>query len=347
MQSDTIRQALDRAASETLLPVSSGLSLLYLLFAISHALLLPQNLAMIMVPIALATSLSLFTFRSLLVRKPLEPRFAHPASAVICVLVLTNALTHCFLVHDLVHSTDLMLLIVGAGILFMSLRWLTLIIALTVLGWVLVVSSVGWTTPGTVHFAIALLSAIAISLISYAVHFRTYSKLELARCELRNLSLTDPLTELNNRRGLDTIGEQELRLAKRMGQPITFLFIDLDDMKPINDTLGHEAGDAALIETARLLKRNTREADIVARIGGDEFCVLLSGDNSGAQSMIERIQSELEERNAGNCAYKLRLSIGSVLYDPDKHADLSALVKDADESMYKMKLKRKSALEKS
>ena len=93
--------------------------------------------------------------------------------------------------------------------------------------------------------------------------------------ETRRLSLTDGMTGLWNRRQFDLRIEQELSRAVRFAEPFSVLFCDLDDLKPINDTYGHQAGDTVLIETARRLTDATREVDIVARFGGDEFTLLL------------------------------------------------------------------------
>ena len=91
---------------------------------------------------------------------------------------------------------------------------------------------------------------------------------------IRNLSITDDLTNLFNRRGFFTLAEQQLQIASRTGREMVLLFVDLDKLKSINDALGHAEGDQALRETATILKNSFRESDIIARIGGDEFVVL-------------------------------------------------------------------------
>ena len=96
--------------------------------------------------------------------------------------------------------------------------------------------------------------------------------------EIREMSIRDPLTGLYNRRGLFTLVEQQLKnIARTKGSLMTLTFIDIDDMKSINDTLGHDAGDKALIDTANILRQILREADIIARIGGDEFAIIATG----------------------------------------------------------------------
>ena len=89
--------------------------------------------------------------------------------------------------------------------------------------------------------------------------------------ELRAATMTDYLTGLLNRRGFFTLADQQCKLASRSKRAIALLYIDLDGFKHINDELGHEVGDQVLVETANILKRTFREADVIARIGGDEF----------------------------------------------------------------------------
>ena len=92
---------------------------------------------------------------------------------------------------------------------------------------------------------------------------------------LQQQMLVDDLTALNNRRGFLLLGRQLLKVAERTGQSATLAFIDLDAMKSINDKYGHDQGDAALIATAAILRSVFRGADVISRIGGDEFCILL------------------------------------------------------------------------
>lgn len=97
--------------------------------------------------------------------------------------------------------------------------------------------------------------------------------------EILALSITDPLTGLNNRRGFLSLAEQQLKLSKRNRHSMIFFFADLDNLKWINDTLGHEEGDSALIEAATIFKAIFRTSDIMARRGGDEFAALATDTN--------------------------------------------------------------------
>src|SRR5512138_3020326 len=105
--------------------------------------------------------------------------------------------------------------------------------------------------------------------------YEKVSELETANDRLRNRSLTDELTGLNNRRGFMILATGLLKFARRAGLPLCLLYIDLDCLKSINDTFGHGSGDTAIISFGRLLTDTFRESDILGRLGGDEFVVLI------------------------------------------------------------------------
>ncbi len=150
------------------------------------------------------------------------------------------------------------------------------------------------------------------------------------------LTVTDSLTHLHNRRGLLLLGQHILRFAKRMAKPAALVFVDLDGMKQINDELGHDAGDRALVETARLLRGSLRESDIIARLGGDEFCILFSGSSAlEASAAVSRLQEAVELHNrTSEDAPALSLSVGLADWDPNSDETLDELMKRADREMY-------------
>lgn len=160
---------------------------------------------------------------------------------------------------------------------------------------------------------------------------------------LKELTLKDELTRLYNRRGFLTLGEQHLRLSERLRRRSILLYIDVDDLKWINDNLGHSVGDNALIETSSILKRTFRRSDILARIGGDEFVVLgLETANNNEERLKERLEKKLETWNRRrNHLYHLSLSVGAVSYDPDKPVSLKTLLEEADRQMYLEKRSKK------
>lgn len=163
--------------------------------------------------------------------------------------------------------------------------------------------------------------------------------------KLRELSLTDELTGLHNRRGFISAAQQSVVLARRNLEGVMLLFIDLDNMKHINDRYGHEEGDRALRATADLLRRVFRESDVLARLGGDEFAVLHLEPGSHDPEMVRaRLNTSLAEVNAqSGLPYALAMSIGMVHQQADAVSSLDDLLAAADAQMYEIKRnKRKS-----
>ncbi|MCK4396015.1 diguanylate cyclase response regulator [candidate division WOR-3 bacterium] len=157
--------------------------------------------------------------------------------------------------------------------------------------------------------------------------------------ELRALSLTDELTGLYNRRGFLILAQQQLKMADRTLREMCFLFADIDNLKWINDTLGHHEGDLALIEIANILKETFRDSDIIARIGGDEFAVLVIETSlASAKILSTRLQDALDARNAKvNRSYNLSISLGITRYDPEHPCSIDEMLARADRLMYQQK----------
>jgi diguanylate cyclase (GGDEF)-like protein/PAS domain S-box-containing protein len=157
--------------------------------------------------------------------------------------------------------------------------------------------------------------------------------------EILTLAVTDQLTGLYNRRGFIALSEQQLRIAERTESRLLLLFADLDGMKWINDNLGHLKGDEALIGVADILKKVFREADIVARVGGDEFAVLALGTSAEYPEILkDRLQQQIDLYNRREKRdYQLSLSVGIVDSDPKGNVSIDDLMSRADERMYENK----------
>ncbi|RJQ48801.1 MAG: GGDEF domain-containing protein [Nitrospiraceae bacterium] len=175
---------------------------------------------------------------------------------------------------------------------------------------------------------------IAVTIISKNITER--KKMEE---QLRSLSLTDELTGLYNRRGVFTLAEHVLRQANRNKEGFFLLYADLDNLKKINDTFGHQEGDTVLIDTASVFRKSYRDSDIIGRIGGDEFVIMPVGtSHDNIKTIIERFQKVLRDHNAGSSMeYDLSISIGVVYYDPLSPCSLYELLFHADKQMYDQK----------
>jgi len=163
--------------------------------------------------------------------------------------------------------------------------------------------------------------------------------------ELRYLALTDDLTCLFNRRGFFAAATQQLKLAQRNSQTLLLLFCDVDDLKKINDTFGHQEGDLALIRTADALEQTFRGSDILSRLGGDEFVVLASETSKQTQEIIlRRLQNNLKKSGVTEPRYDLSLSVGVARFDPKHAVTLGELMVQADKAMYEKKRSARKAV---
>jgi diguanylate cyclase (GGDEF)-like protein len=164
---------------------------------------------------------------------------------------------------------------------------------------------------------------------------------------LRSLSLEDELTGLYNRRGFQEASRGLLDLTRRMNRKCLLVAVDMDGLKQINDQFGHQEGDKAIAETARVLRRTFRQTDLVARVGGDEFLVLaVDVSNDQSATILGKLEENIRRQNAKpEQRYSLSLSCGMVEVDPKASANLNWLAETADHQMYEQKrLKKKSGL---
>lgn len=161
---------------------------------------------------------------------------------------------------------------------------------------------------------------------------------------LEELASVDPLTRANSGRYFYEFGSTEIARAQRSKQPLTLAFIDLDNFKDVNDTLGHQQGDALLVDIAATIKANLREGDVLGRLGGDEFAILLTQtDQALAKVILSRMQANLlhaiQPYNT-----QVTFSIGVVTYLADKPSNINELVALADKAMYVIKKSTKNAI---
>ncbi len=159
------------------------------------------------------------------------------------------------------------------------------------------------------------------------------------------MSIVDELTQLYNRRGFLILLEQQLHLATRLKKHASLLFVDLDRMKGINDIHGHEAGDLALRDAAKLLRMTFRESDVISRPGGDEFVIFaLDVGPERIALLLERLQENMTRHNAtGERPYSIHMSVGVAHFDPNQAERVEDLLKRADAEMYAAKRARKGA----
>jgi diguanylate cyclase (GGDEF)-like protein len=177
-----------------------------------------------------------------------------------------------------------------------------------------------------------LAGAALVRALRYAIERHRLQK------NLQNLSLTDDLTGLHNRRGFLALAEQHLRMIQRKGAAL-LIYLDLDDLKLINDSYGHLEGNRALVVTANVLRACFRQSDILARLGGDEFCVLMTdAGQDSTQQVRKRLQQRMDFINAlSSWRFRLSLSVGIADVPVVHQPSLDQLLRIADAQMYEEK----------
>ena len=194
------------------------------------------------------------------------------------------------------------------------------------------------------HYATAILASLAAAM-SFVLLMLLVWYIKGMENEIHDLSLRDELTGLYNLRGFKILAVQALRLAQRSNAPFSVLFIDLDDLKRINDFHGHGVGSAALNETGELIKTTFRETDVIGRVGGDEFAVAGQFNDSAISVAIQRLRDASNERNsAAGHRVSLSFSIGHVTSILTENESLESMLAKADQSMYEEKRRKKSGV---
>jgi diguanylate cyclase (GGDEF)-like protein/PAS domain S-box-containing protein len=190
---------------------------------------------------------------------------------------------------------------------------------------------------------IAHLDGILVDITEMRTVERRYQvavrKLQLTNEKLEGLSQSDHLTGLNNRRGFFSFGLQQMKIAKRLKKDNYLVFLDIDNLKEVNDTYGHAVGDLLLQGVAAILKTTLRESDVIGRIGGDEFAVLaMRSKGLGERSLLARIEESVQAFHVKSYPrLRLSVSMGLVRVDPQKYQQLDDFLAHADFLMYQEK----------
>jgi len=215
-----------------------------------------------------------------------------------------------------------------------------------------IASTVAWASmealqnPFFGHSVLTYLNVATIAVLFLSFVF-ILAKLKDALLRETELSRTDGLTGIANRRAfLEELG-QEIKRTLRDNHPMTVVYLDVDDFKTINDTLGHHKGDECLLLVAQTIRGELRSTDTIARMGGDEFAIITGDASLESRTMIEqRLAGIIEQRNnAAGRDYKLVLSVGVLKCDISMQGlTIEDLLAKADALMYEQKREHRSRL---
>ncbi len=195
-----------------------------------------------------------------------------------------------------------------------------------------------WRHRAMISGALTLAFGAVFVVVSWLLAYALHGKLR-AQAALMRLAATDPLTGLSNRRVLDSRLDEEWRRARRTGQPLSALFIDIDHFKRFNDTYGHASGDEALSAVAECISTTVRRAvDVVARYGGEEFAVILPDTSAdGARAVAEKIRRSVQAQDiphGGGERVTVTVSVGCATMMPVQGSNALDLLAAADRQLY-------------
>ncbi len=283
-----------------------------------------------------------------------RPRLRTSYALVVLPILIWFALAPLVLGQVAVHGPGHLLIAGGfaaAGIAHLFLMRQTRLLGAAVVGTMMLALAVanGWWALGPADsmaltargafLKLALYLAMALGMQLLSFEDLTYElrlanrRLEDTQEELRDLVTRDALTGCRNRRFFDEVIGKEVSRHRRYNTPLSLLFIDVNQFKVINDTLGHETGDAVLQRVAAFLVRNIRDADYVFRWGGDEFLILITCRRREAERKAVELKAAFLRANAAALPAGVGLSVGCAEVPLDTR-DVMEIVRQADERMY-------------
>ena len=326
--------ALDEQLARSLRPIALVLSGMYLL-ATAHGL---ADAAPGSLPPTAVVPMTVFLLVGLLPAwRPLPPALANPVLVVGIGLVAVEALG----LGRAEAGAHLEWALIGLGAVALRPRWGLAAAGAILVPWLLVsLAGIGDWALARPEDALDVVTAAVIGAVVFAARRRSVLGLVASRVDLSHLALTDPLTAVRNRRGLETAAAT--LLGAWPDRPLQIVYLDLDGFKAVNDRLGHAEGDRALAAVADILRATFRAADVIGRVGGDEFLVIVApGSDAGVAA--RRLQDRLGTWRDEAGRYQLRASVGTGMVEGASLEAFWAAVDAADRRMYADKQARRGS----
>jgi diguanylate cyclase (GGDEF)-like protein len=341
---EPLAERLDQHAARYVIPVSAFLFFFYALLVPTHLFWPGGGLDReILGAVSLGCCIFFGVIGLTLRRTGVSPDAAHPLLFISALLPLAGSLLHIGLTADPIHTTNVMLVSLAAGAFLLQLRWFFWIQALAIWGWICVALLSGDELSGWGHFGVGMILAAGTSMIVFTLHREGLKGLELLNLKLSDLAALDSLTGIANRRWFDARLHASWSRHARDGESLALLMCDIDHFKNLNDTRGHGAGDVALRQVAGILRASARsEDDLPARLGGEEFAVLLPHTTEEQAMLVaERIRTGVRSLNIPNPGIEpddaTTISIGVAALVPKASIPAQRLLNLADEALYAAK----------
>lgn len=339
----TLEESYDAAVTASLPVTVAGLGAFSLLLAAESAVTLTGTDRLAAVATATGVGVLLAVLALLARRVAVPAGFGHPVTAASLVATGAQPVLVMVLAQQPRQSTALLLLAVGAGVVLLSLRWLVATMYLLWGGWTAAALVVGPSLQW-LHYAVGLVVATALAVL--VSHLRRTACRELASAAVaaEAAAVRDQLTGLANRRGLAMVGGQIVQQARRAGDAAHCIFVDIDGLRRVNERLGNDAGDGVIVSVGEALREVTRATDVVARWGGDEFCVVGPGPGMAPLELERRLRDAvLPHTPVPAEVWPARASAGGAMLEPWDSGTLETLLGKADQEMQLRRSLRREA----
>jgi diguanylate cyclase (GGDEF)-like protein len=332
----------DEAVNAVLPAVSGLLAVVGACLAVGNLFLPDHSIRVFMALLAGGTSLAYFAVCGVLSRYCLPNGWGHPAMAAICLVAAADSAVHMHLGRAAWLTSNMMLILAGSGAALLGVGWLVATLAGVWVVWAVAYYGVGG--PQSTHWVLGMLGATVLALVINKTRRGVLDRLldTLERAE--RAAVEDDLTGLLNRRGIALVGDQIVASARRAGNAVHCVFLDVDGLKDVNDRLGHAAGDRVLLSVADAVRAAVRSGDVVARWGGDEFCVVGPGPGTAPIDLEKRVAGKIVAMPPADVpGWVPQVSAGSAMLAPWDDGDLASLLDQADREMYRRRgLRRES-----
>lgn len=340
--SPTPEETYDAAVAAALPGLAAVLAVLFGTLAGADLATLDGSRRVVMACATAAAALLLLAVALVVRSRAVPHRLAHPVAAGLVLLAAAVAVLQLVLTAEPRETTHVMLVVVGAGAVLLSLRWLAATLYLVCGGWA--VGAFVGPAGQWPHYVVGICSATLLSLLVNHLRRTNVRELATARAAAQAAAVRDHQTGLANRRGLAMVGAQIVESSRRQGDAVHCIFVDIDGLKRVNAELGHAAGDEVIVAVAEALRSATRATDVVARWGGDEFCVVGPGPGMAPLELERRVRDNVVLTDEVSPeVWPVRVSAGGAMLAPWDSGTLETLLGKADQEMYMRRSLRKEA----
>lgn len=339
----TLEESYDAAVSAAVPAVAAGLCAVSVVFAAEDLLTLDGTDRLAAAATAVAAAVLLGVVALVARARSLPRRWAHPLTTAAIVVACAHPVVAMVLTSSPRPSAMLLVAAAGAGATLVSLRWLVATLYLVWGGWTAAALVIG-PSRAWVHYAVAMVVATVLALVISQARRSAVRDLAAAAAAAEAAAVRDQLTGLANRRGLAMVGGQIVEQARRQGDAAHCIFVDIDGLKIVNDRLGHAAGDEVIVAVAEAMREVTRATDVVARWGGDEFCVVGPGPGMAPLELERRVRDTvLLDAPVPPEVWPVRVSAGGAMLAPWDSGTLETLLGKADQEMHLRRSLRREA----